>query len=555
MNRKSDNIFVSTWRFLVEPATSVIDVGDRRRALLTSVISLLLLLSFFVALIATGISGRFDETSTYFLLYSVPIILASYTLSRTRFYTYGSFLLTIALLFVTVADVPLLINEQGLNRGVSFLNTMILFSIVLSSTILRTRNISIVALISIGTYLYLLFPYMGSFRSFIGDFGVILTIAILIIVTSGYRSYTEQEQINEIKRTNEELRSASVELEQRVEERTKELNRRSTLLEAAAFVSRQASGIQELGVLLDQVVDLISERFGFYHAGIFLADPNQQNVVLQSASSEGGKRMLQRGHRLEIGRQGIVGYAAYLKSARIAQDVGSDNVYFNNPDLPNTHSELALPLIAQNRLIGILDIQSEQFNAFGPDDIFTLQTMADQIALAIENARLLNESREALSQSRQLMVQGAKRSWQQALSGEVMRFTYTPVGISQNVREATDSDSAAHELRVPINLRGQQIGELILRRKESVQPWDEKELEMAEKISDQAALALENARLLQESQRQAAQAQALNDISDRFSQSLDIETLLQNAAKQIHQLPQVSEASILLAPPSSKKST
>ena len=177
-------------------------------------------------------------------------------------------------------------------------------------------------------------------------------------------------------------------LEQRVEERTAGLTQKTEQLRATSYIARKTAEVQELAALLDTVARLVTDQFGFYHTGIFLLNETGNQAVLQAASSEGGQRMIERGHSLSVGSQGLVGYVAAQKKPRIALDVGADAIFFNNPDLPMTRSEVALPLVVRNKVLGVLDIQSDKPQAFSADDIDVLQTLADQIAIAIENARL-----------------------------------------------------------------------------------------------------------------------------------------------------------------------
>jgi GAF domain-containing protein len=170
-----------------------------------------------------------------------------------------------------------------------------------------------------------------------------------------------------------------------------ETQRRATQLATAAAVARDATAILDVDHLLDETMDLISKQFGFYHAGVFLLDERDEYAVLQAASSEGGRRMLERGHKLRVGEIGIVGYVASTGEPRVALDVGEDTAHFAHPDLPNTRSEMALPLKVQDRVIGVLDVQSTQEAAFSEDDVAVLQTMADQLATAIANARLFEQ--------------------------------------------------------------------------------------------------------------------------------------------------------------------
>ncbi len=197
-------------------------------------------------------------------------------------------------------------------------------------------------------------------------------------------------------RMADRLQASHVELERRVAERTADLHRRAIQLQAAAEVARDATGARELGSLLNRAVNLIQNRFGFYHAGIFLVDERGEYAVLRAATGEAGRQMLERGHKLKVGEVGIVGYVTDTSQPRIALDVGTDAVHFKNPLLPETRSELALPLKVGARVIGALDVQSRQAAAFDEDDVTVLQTMADQLAMAIENARLLHAMQQAL---------------------------------------------------------------------------------------------------------------------------------------------------------------
>ncbi len=172
-----------------------------------------------------------------------------------------------------------------------------------------------------------------------------------------------------------------------------ETQRRAIQLTTAAEVSRDAISTLDMEQLLTNAVNLIHNRFGFYHAGIFLLDDAGEYAVLHAATGKAGRKMLEQQHKLKVGEVGIVGYVTATGEPRIALDVGQDAVHFDNPLLPNTRSEMALPLKVRGRVIGALDVQSTKEAAFSAEDIATLQTMADQLAIAIENARLYEEER------------------------------------------------------------------------------------------------------------------------------------------------------------------
>ena len=351
----------------------------------------------------------------------------------------------------------------------------------------------------------------------------------------------------------DELGKAQQELARMVDERTADLTHKTTQLQAAAQVAREASALQDVNVLLTRTVDLISDRFGFYHTGIFLLDEQREYAILQAASSEGGKRMLARGHRLEVGRQGIVGAAASQNRPHISMDVGADKSYFKNPDLPMTQSEAAIPLTGRGKVIGVLDIQSTEPAAFTQSDIDIFQTLADQIGLAIQNARLVAESQEALQRLEAATAESMRSVWRERARGPKRAYRYTSAGLgplTRSTRQASTDAESAQLLSIPITLRGQRIGAIGLHRA-SGSEWTESDRSLATEIADQVGLALENARLLDEAQRRATQEQALSELTARLSRSLDPEELLQTAIRELHQLPNVSEVSVYVTPPRS----
>jgi GAF domain-containing protein/HAMP domain-containing protein len=327
----------------------------------------------------------------------------------------------------------------------------------------------------------------------------------------------------------EQLRSLIGSLEQRVAERTRDLEHRTVQLEAASQVAQSAAAIRDVGQLLDTTVELISDRFGFYHAGIFLLDETGQFAVLRAASSEGGQRMLSRGHRLKAGEVGIVGYAAGIGEARIALDVGADAVYFDNPDLPETRSELALPMTVREEVIGVLDVQAKEPGAFSEDDIAMLQTLANQVALAIENARLLQEAEERLREVNLLLGQQSRTGWYK-LSTERPGWGYVYDGTDVMPIASGREDEPRTELAVPLRVREAAIGQLklVLDGREP----SPRELELAQAVVEEASLALENARLFHETQRTLQEVEALNTISSTVSRSLQLEDTLQASLQQ-----------------------
>src|SRR5215207_2059532 len=237
-------------------------------------------------------------------------------------------------------------------------------------------------------------------------------IFLYLIISSLQKAFHRaQANSSDLLLSNRQLIELRDQLELRVQERTAALEKRAAQLQTVASVARTIVAIKDLDSLLPEITKLVSEQFGFYHTGIFLVDEANDYAVLQAANSDGGRRMLGRHHRLRLDSNSIVGYATSRGEPRIALDVGADAVYFNNPDLSNTRSEMALPLRAGQQTIGALDVQSTETNAFSQEDISVLITLADQVAIAIENARLFGESRSALSESQNTIEKYVKQAW------------------------------------------------------------------------------------------------------------------------------------------------
>ena len=351
-------------------------------------------------------------------------------------------------------------------------------------------------------------------------------------------------------------------LEQRVAERTEALEQQSLRLRTAAEVARDAASAPSLDALLDQAARLIMDRFGFYHAGIFLLDEKKQYAVLRASPSDAGKTMLERRHRLRVGEQGIVGRVAATGQPRIALDTGVDSTYFNNPLLPNTHSEMALPLKTPEGTIGVIDIQSDQREAFTQDDITIVQVMADQLATAIQRTNLLQQVQAQLGQLERTYQGFTEQTWR-AFSGagrahigyrfdnvRLDSIRATPDSgrlISGKIEQATAPGSEGQQtLQVPIRLRGQVIGVVDLRFQSRRVP--EATRTMIQQIADRLATALENARLLEDSMRRANKERAIGEITTKISSSVNMRNVLQTAVEELGRAIPGSEVLIQFRP-------
>lgn len=343
-------------------------------------------------------------------------------------------------------------------------------------------------------------------------------------------------------------------LEQRVEERTAALQeslqkgeRRSKQFEAITKVTQAINTAQNLQELLPQISNVISDQFGFYHVGIFLNDAANQYAVLGAANSDGGKRMLKRGHQLRIGEQGIVGYVTGTGKPRTAKDVGSDAVYFNNPDLPETRSEMALPLKISGQIIGALDVQSKQQNAFTEDDVEVLSTLANQVSIAIENARLYEQTQKSLAEAEAVSRQYFSETWKTlAQENKISGYRYTasgttPIDINESL-EITSTDRKS--VTVPVIIRGKTIGELtvMVPRQEYIKA---DQMDLIHAVADRVAIFAENARLFDETSRRAEREHVVSDITAKIRSTNDPQEMLQTAIQELRKALNVSRIDIV----------
>ncbi len=387
---------------------------------------------------------------------------------------------------------------------------------------------------------------------------IFVAIAVLIILsTTSLRDAIQRANQSEagLRLSNQNLQELNQNLETRVANRTAELElanqrneKRAKQFEAIAQVARATVANQSLEELLANMVRLISTQFGFYHAGIFLLDEKREYAELRAANSEGGQRMLSRGHRLAIGQSGIVGYVAATGRARIALDVGDDAAFFNNPDLPSTRSEIALPLRVADQIIGILDVQSITSNAFQEEDVEVLSTLADQVAIGIQNALSYETSQKLLQEAQQTSGSLLRESWKvlgaqregvigfHLIDNKVARLTQ-PLSsnlVDQAVLNKTvvkeDGDNAM--LAVPIRMRDEVIGVMDIRVPDEHE-WDEDEVDIAEAVAERLSLALESVLLLKSTQRRAEIERITADIASKIGATSQFDSILRTAAEEL----------------------
>ncbi len=384
----------------------------------------------------------------------------------------------------------------------------------------------------------------------------IVTAALIYFSTTSLRDAVRRANTSEegLRTSNKELQELNQNLEERVAVRTTELElanqhneKRARQFEAIAQVARATAASMEMQELLPRLAEVISQQFGFYHAGIFLLDENREYAVLRAANSEGGKRMLQRGHRLAFGQTGIVGFVAATGTPRIALDVGSDAVYFDNPDLPGTRSEMALPLRSGHEIIGVLDVQSREPNAFQQEDIEVLSTLADQVTIAIQNARSYETTQRLLKEAQKTSSSYLQESWKvlqsrethtgYLMQGSTLKHLSHPVSSPQISKAIASKQTIAEAgdrpiVAIPIRLRDDVIGVMNIRLSEGHE-FDPDEVDIAEAVAERLSLAIETALLLKTTQKRAEIERITSEISGKISSSTQFESILRTAAEEL----------------------
>ena len=347
-------------------------------------------------------------------------------------------------------------------------------------------------------------------------------------------------------------------LEEMVAVRTKQLERRASQIQAAAEVGGAVASLRDLESMLGRTTQLISDRFGFYHVGIFLLDERKEFAVLRASNSTGGARMLARGHKLKVGETGIVGLVTGIGVARIALDVGKDATYFDNPDLPKTRSEMALPLIAGTEILGALDVQSTEPNAFTQEDISTLSILADQVATALQNTRFYTQTQAALEAARRAYGEESRRGWQTLLqASQELGYIRHKKGEFLPTLESLDPDTKKslengqvvksadqRTVYLPIRVRNQLIGSLRLMKQVDAPGWQPEEIDDVNVLTNQISTTLDSARIYQETRNRASLERAIGEITTKIGAAAKVEAILRTTVQELGQ--QLGDAEVIL---------
>ncbi len=364
------------------------------------------------------------------------------------------------------------------------------------------------------------------------------------------------------------LSAANLELEvsqAALQLRTADLERRSAYLEASTEVGRAVASILDTDTLLTQVDEIIRVAFDLYFVGLFLGDATDPHVTLRTGTGASGQALVARKFSLPINEASSVGWSMLHGRAHTCQEDDPQMGCLFISELPDARSEVALPLRSRGQTLGVLLGMSRRPDAFTSDLVAVLQPMADQVAQAIDNARLFAETQAALEAERRAYGQVEQEAWAQLLrTGDVVGVRYAgkhvaPIGdlwtpemqaaVQQGERVVVGTpvlDEARHAFAVPIKVRGQTIGVVNARRKAEGGMWSEEEMALLDTLVEQLSVALESARLYEDTQRRAAQEQLVGEVASRMRESLDVEKVLQTTVQELGRAVGASEVNIRL---------
>lgn len=350
-----------------------------------------------------------------------------------------------------------------------------------------------------------------------------------------------------------QLKDLYTTLEQRVSNRTQRL-------EIVATLSEQLSGILKLEDLLAQVVNQIKDRFDYYHAHIYLLDEMGQNLVVAEGVGEAGAVMKAKKHSIPLNAQ----TSLVARAARTAEIVTVDNVreakdWLPNPLLPNTYSEMAVPIVLEGRVVGVLDVQQDRLAGLDEADANLLRSLVNQVAVAMRNARLFDEVETALAEAYATQERYTEQSWEKAkftarrgrhhfarpdtpvlTKAQIETLTGAKAQVLKQRRTLTLANNSTNNAEVnavvtPVMLRDVPIGSLQICSSSADQTWTEDDLEMIEAIAQELARAAENLRLFEETRERASYEQTVRQITDKLRTAPNLDALLETAARELGQ--------------------
>jgi GAF domain-containing protein len=423
-----------------------------------------------------------------------------------------------------------------------------------------------------------------------------LTIAASVAIL-GF-AVMRRQLFNPLQRLTQELESQVVERTSELQQARNRLERLSEQQRIAADISRQVAQTHGFdpsdqtaapNEMLEKLVELIHNRLGFHHVYVYLPEEPDQTfsrtgyLRVCAVAGTTARTVMASGHRLRVGGDTLVGYVAAQRRPSIAKDQGTEAIYFTHTALPGARTEIAVPLLAREQLLGVLDVQSIHPDAFSDQDLLVLTILADQLAITIDNVRLLRESFALLKEMEKERQQYLAQAWQTVVRDPAntlavvyangwaraasLEDAWSPeIAQAVNSRQAVviqdamtvdagqDQNSPGDEFRtggrvvaLPIRLRGQTIGALKLRRKPG-ETWHPDEIDTLNDFADRLGLTLETSRLVDETQRYATRERFVREITSQMHETMDLNIILQTAIRHLGRALDAEEVAIRIVP-------
>ena len=316
-----------------------------------------------------------------------------------------------------------------------------------------------------------------------------------------------------------QLRSILDTLEQQVEERTRGLA-------IVASMNEQLAGISNIDRLLNQVVNQVKDSFDYYHVHVYLFDEERENLVVTAGTGEAGETMKANRHSISASAKSLVARAARTRTVVSIDNVREAADWLPNPLLPDTHSEVAVPIIVDGEVAGVLDVQQDEVAAFDEAAFDLLRSLANQISIALRNARQFAQVQSALAEAEAVQEQYLERAWDRE---RLKRASTAEV----DVRLAEADVETVPVLNVPIDFRQMTIGNLEFESTDPNRDWSEDELALIDAVADQVAQTAENLRLFEETRQRAGREAAIREITDKLRAAPNMDLLLETAAREL----------------------
>lgn len=508
----------------------------------TSLIAIVLVTLFFIIAFVqdliepTGMLAR--EAPQYAL--TIILLILTYTLNRG-----GRVALAGSLMSLMIAGMALR-SDYVQSASVTTVALSVMLSVLLMGLLGEPRLAAPIAILATGIHIYFQVLRGLALNSVLAEIDnlVLISTTLISAATATIFARSTGDAFEESERSSLALVAQRAEMEDRLLNQTRQL-------QATVRVARAVAGTRNLDKLLADVVRLVRDTFGFYHVQIFLVDVEDSYAVLRSSTGDVGEKLLSRGHRLPVGSLSVIGQVTSTGQPVVARDTDTDAVHRRNELLPNTRSEMAIPLKAGERVIGALDLQSTSPDAFIPEIMPTLQALADQVAIAIENARLFEQAEESLRELRTLSAEMSQRSWSEFLSEtreddrryvvgtetkalEVQRSRVVERVIGAGtVIVSTGADGNPAFIAVPVVVRNEVVGVLGVEPDSDRRTWSQEDLQIMQGIAERTALAVENARLYLQARRAAEREALINQVAARLQRAPSLALLLESAAREL----------------------